>query len=67
MALWDSLSDNAEQDDEPLDWTTLYYIGTVMLHMNEPVFWRCTLRKVHALFACHIRMQKGKRNNLHMR
>ena len=28
----------------------LYYIGTVVLGMSEPTFWKCTLRKLHAVF-----------------
>ena len=33
--------------------TLLYYVGTVVLNMNEEVFWRSTLRKLHAVFRCH--------------
>jgi hypothetical protein len=36
-----------------------FYIGTVTLRMPETVFWRCTLRKLQALFACHCRMLKN--------
>ena len=39
---------------ENLDWVLLYYIGTVVLGMTEMVFWRCTLRKLHAVFRCHL-------------
>ena len=60
MALWDSFSDAASPDPgEALDWVTLYYIATVILHMPDAAFWRCTLRKIQALFACHIRMMKN--------
>ena len=27
--------------------------GNVVLHMSEDVFWKSTLRKVHAVFKCH--------------
>ena len=36
-----------------MDWVLLYYVGTVVLNMNEATFWRCTLRKLHAVFHCH--------------
>ena len=36
-----------------MDWVLLYYVGTVVLHMSEDVFWKSTLRKVHAVFKCH--------------
>jgi hypothetical protein len=58
--LWDSFADTASPDPEDsLDWVTLLYIGTVILHMPEPVFWRCTLRKLQALFSLHCRMQNN--------
>lgn len=31
----------------------LYYVGTVVLNMSETVFWKSTLRKLHAVFRCH--------------
>ncbi len=46
--------------DSEMNAETLYYIGTVILRMPDADFWRCTLRKVHALFACHCRMQSPK-------
>jgi len=56
--LWDSFADAASPDtEENLDWVTLYYIGTIILHMPESTFWRCTLRKLQALFSLHCRMQ----------
>ena len=36
-----------------MDWVLLYYMGTVVLHMSEEVFWKSTLRKLHAVFKCH--------------
>ena len=34
--MWDSFADAAlPGSDENLDWVTLYYIGTVILHMPE--------------------------------
>ena len=38
---------------ESVDWVLLYYVGTVVLNMSEKVFWRSTLRKLHAVFKCH--------------
>jgi hypothetical protein len=56
--LWDSFADAASPSaEENLDWVTLYYIGTVILHMPENIFWRCTLRKLQALLSLHCRMQ----------
>ncbi len=58
-ALWDSFTDvtAAFETKESIDWVTLFYIGTVVLHMPESVFWRSTLRKVSALFSCHAQRQ----------
>ena len=36
-----------------MDWVLLYYVGTVVLKMSEEVFWKSTLRKLHAVFKCH--------------
>lgn len=36
-----------------MDWVLLYYVGTVVLNMSESVFWKSTLRKLHAVFKCH--------------
>lgn len=36
-----------------VDWVLLYYVGTVVLNMSESVFWKSTLRKLHAVFKCH--------------
>lgn len=36
-----------------MGWVLLYYVGTVVLHMSEDVFWKSTLRKVHAVFKWH--------------
>ncbi|OAB48456.1 hypothetical protein [Paenibacillus antarcticus] len=41
--------------DKGLDWDWLYYIGTVLLEMQETVFWCCTLRKLISLWAVHKR------------
>lgn len=38
---------------ESVDWVLLYYVGTVVLNMSESVFWKSTLRKLHAVFKCH--------------
>ncbi|MNW39617.1 hypothetical protein D3C74_167090 [compost metagenome] len=38
------------------EWDWLYYIGTVLLGMSEAVFWRCTPRKLFALWAIHKRV-----------
>jgi hypothetical protein len=58
--MWDSFADTASLvPGGGLDWVTLFYIGTVILRMPEPVFWRSTLRKVQALFACHCQMVKN--------
>ncbi len=64
-ALWDSFADAALPSSELLDWVTLFYIGTVVLRMPEAMFWRCTLRKVHALFCCHCRMSTPASNGGH--
>lgn len=40
------------------DWTLLYYVGTVMLHMSPGLFWKCTPRKLQALISMHLEIQK---------
>lgn len=39
----------------------LYYIGTVVLGMTQPDFWRTTFRKLRALYLCHLEQRGGKR------
>jgi hypothetical protein len=34
----------------------MYYIGTVLLNMEESTFWRCTPRKLFSLIDTHIRI-----------
>ncbi len=64
-ALWDSFADaSGPEETGQLDWVTLYYIGTVVLRLPEPAFWRCTLRKVHALFSCHCEMNRSRGTDL---
>ena len=41
-----------------MDWVLLYYVGTVLLNMSESVFWKSTLRKLHAVFKCHCEHMK---------
>lgn len=41
--------------NEKWDWAWLYYMGTVLLQMPEAVFWRCTPRKLFALWKVHKR------------
>ncbi len=40
-------------EQEGWDWDWIYYIGTVLLGMSEAVFWRCTPRKLFALWDVH--------------
>lgn len=40
-------------DQEGWDWAWIYYIGTVLLGMSEAVFWRCTPKKLFALWDAH--------------
>lgn len=35
------------------EWDWFFYIGTVLLGMSEREFWRCTLRKLLALWKIH--------------
>jgi hypothetical protein len=35
------------------DWDWLYYMGTNLLKMSEKEFWRCTPRKLFALWNVH--------------
>ena len=34
-----------------MDWVLLYYVGTVVPNMSETVFWKSTLRKLHAVLS----------------
>lgn len=37
------------------DWDWMYYMGTTILGMSEDEFWRCTVRKLFALWDVHVR------------
>ncbi|MHB8984052.1 MAG: phage tail assembly chaperone [Carboxydocellales bacterium] len=41
--------------DSGWDWPWLMYMGTVLLRMTENEFWRCTPRKLFALWNAHKR------------
>ncbi|MNW55195.1 hypothetical protein D3C74_328430 [compost metagenome] len=43
----------AQEENKGWEWDWLYYMGTVLLGMSEAVFWRCTPRKLFALWAIH--------------
>lgn len=47
-------SPNGASDGTEWDW--FFYIGTVLLGMSERDFWRCTLRKLLALWKIHERV-----------
>lgn len=49
---------NPINTDQPegWDWDWFEYIGTVQLGMSEAVFWRCTPRRLFALWAIHKRV-----------
>ncbi|MGF6356761.1 hypothetical protein ABIE27_004685 [Paenibacillus sp. 4624] len=38
------------------DWDWMYYMGTTLLGMTEVEFWRCTVRKLFALWEIHVRV-----------
>ena len=38
---------------ESVDRVLLYYGETIVLNINEGVFWRSTLRNLHTAFKCH--------------
>lgn len=39
--------------EKTMPWTWLYYIGTVVLGMDERTFWRTQYRKLVALWEIH--------------
>lgn len=44
---------DAQQDENKWPWDWFYYIGTVLLGMDERTFWRTQLRKLLALWEQH--------------
>lgn len=46
----------------------MYYMGTTLLGMSEEEFWRCTARKLFALWEIHVRVngldQQEEKNRL---
>jgi hypothetical protein len=45
----------ATEENNGWDWDWMYYMGTTLLGMNEDEFWRCTVRKLFALWDVHAR------------
>lgn len=49
------------------DWGFLYYVGTVLLNMPSPVFWKTNPRKLNILSKIHAELNsprpKGKGKN----
>lgn len=52
---------NAVIPQDAWDWPLLYYIGTVILNMSPPVFWKSTPRKLDALLKVHIELNNPKK------
>lgn len=43
------------------DWPFLFYLGTVVLHMSEQEFWKCTPRKLFALTDVHVKLNSPEK------
>jgi len=39
--------------DDGWDWSYLYYMGKVVLHLSDTEFWNCTPRKLSVLTKIH--------------
>lgn len=48
-----STTQSSSGESKGWDWNWLYYMGTVLLGMDERSFWRCTPRKLFSLWEVH--------------
>lgn len=52
----ENINQSPGTESNGMEWDWFYYMGTVLLRMPEAVFWRCTLRKLLALWDIHERV-----------